>query len=102
MKPTALVRRTTARTLLTAGLVTSLALATGCTKSEDDSGGKPSASKQDDAGQVVASPGTASGPTCTIDAYGGQKTDLGPSWPWWWSPRHGWGGGGECCEKRAA
>ncbi|MGY6019888.1 ABC transporter substrate-binding protein [Streptomyces spinosirectus] len=76
MKPTALVRRTSARTLLAAGLVTSLALATGCTKSEDDSGKKTSASKQDDAGQVVASPGTGSGPTCTVDAYGGQKLDL--------------------------
>ncbi|MFE7168626.1 ABC transporter substrate-binding protein [Streptomyces sp. NPDC057616] len=76
MKPTALVRRTSARTLLAAGLVTSLALATGCTKSEDDSGKKTSASKQDDAGQVVASPSTGSGPTCTIDAYGGQKLDL--------------------------
>ena len=76
MKPTALVRRTSARTLLAAGLVTSLALATGCTKSEDDSGKKTSASKQDDAGQVVASPDTGSGPTCTIDAYGGQKLDL--------------------------
>ncbi|MFK0287733.1 ABC transporter substrate-binding protein [Streptomyces sp. NPDC090499] len=76
MKPTALARRTSARTLLAAGLVTSLALATGCTKSEDDSDTKPATSKQDDAGQVVASPGTASGPTCTIDAYGGQKLDL--------------------------
>ncbi|MFG2793145.1 ABC transporter substrate-binding protein [Streptomyces sp. NPDC048419] len=76
MKPTALVRRTSARTLLAAGLVTSLALATGCTKSEDDSGEKTSASKQDDAGQVVASPAAGSGPTCTIDAYGGKKLDL--------------------------
>src|SRR4051812_10343498 len=76
MKPTALVRRTSARTLLAAGLVTSLALATGCTKSEDDSGRKTSASKQDDAGQVVASPAAGSGPTCTIDAYGGKKLDL--------------------------
>jgi ribose transport system substrate-binding protein len=56
--------------------VTSLALATGCTKSEDDSDNKPSASQQDDAGQVVASPAAGSGPTCTIDAYGGQKLDL--------------------------
>lgn len=38
MKPTALARRTPARTLLAADLVTSLALATGCTRSEDDSG----------------------------------------------------------------
>ncbi|MFG2957449.1 ABC transporter substrate-binding protein [Streptomyces sp. NPDC048291] len=76
MKPTALARRTSARTLLAAGLVTSLALATGCTKSEDDSDPKSSASRQDDAGQVVASPGTASGPTCTVDAYGGTELDL--------------------------
>ncbi|MCI3241713.1 ABC transporter substrate-binding protein [Streptomyces spinosisporus] len=76
MKPIAVVRRTSARHLLAAGLVTSLALATGCTKSEDDSDNKPSASQQDDAGQVVASPAAGSGPTCTIDAYGGQKLDL--------------------------
>jgi ribose transport system substrate-binding protein len=76
MKPIAVVRRTSARHLLAAGLVASLALATGCTKSEDDSDNKPSASQQDDAGQVVASPAAGSGPTCTIDAYGGQKLDL--------------------------
>ncbi|MFD9004075.1 ABC transporter substrate-binding protein [Streptomyces sp. NPDC059582] len=76
MKPTAVVRRLSARHLLAAGLVTSLALVTGCTKSEDDSGKKPSASEPDGAGQVVASPSTGSGPTCTIDAYGGKKLDL--------------------------
>jgi ribose transport system substrate-binding protein len=76
MKPIAVVRRTSARHLLAAGLVASLALATGCTKSEDDSDKKPSASKQDDAGQVVASPAAGSGPTCTIDAYGAKKLDL--------------------------
>lgn len=37
MKPTALARRTATRTLLAPGLVTSLALATGCTRSENDS-----------------------------------------------------------------
>jgi ribose transport system substrate-binding protein len=76
MKPIAVVRRTSARHLLAAGLVASLALATGCTKSEDDSDKKPSASKQDDAGQVVASPAAGSGPTCTIDADGAKKLDL--------------------------
>jgi ABC-type sugar transport system substrate-binding protein len=76
MKPIAPVRRTSARHLFVAGLVTSLALATGCTKSEDDSGKNSSPSKQDDAGQVVASPGAGSGPSCTIDAYGGKKLDL--------------------------
>ncbi|MEU0970542.1 ABC transporter substrate-binding protein [Streptomyces sp. NPDC005917] len=75
--PTAPVRRTAARHLLAASLATSLALATGCTKTEDDPGSKNSStSKQDGAGQVVASPSTGSGPGCTIDAYGGQKVDL--------------------------
>lgn len=61
MKPVALVRHASARHLLAAGLVTSLALATGRTKSEDDSGTESPASRQDDTGQVVASPGTATG-----------------------------------------
>ncbi|MET8249234.1 ABC transporter substrate-binding protein [Streptomyces sp. NPDC005202] len=76
MKPSAPPRRTSARTLLATGLVTSLALMTGCTKSEDSSGNDKAASQQQDSGQVVASPSGGSGPICTIDAYGGKKLDL--------------------------
>lgn len=76
MKPIAAPRRVHARTLLTAGLVTSLALVAGCAKSEDDSGGDKGASQNTDSGQVVASPSGGSGPTCAIDAYGGKKIDL--------------------------
>jgi galactofuranose transport system substrate-binding protein len=76
MKPIAAQRRVHARTLLTAGLVTSLALVAGCAKSEDDSGGDKGASQNTDSGQVVASPSGGSGPTCAIDAYGGKKIDL--------------------------
>ncbi|MER6280802.1 ABC transporter substrate-binding protein [Streptomyces sp900105245] len=76
MKPIAAQRRVHARTLLTAGLVTSLALVAGCAKSEDDSGGDKGASQNTDSGQVVASPSGGSGPTCAIAAYGGKKIDL--------------------------
>ena len=76
MKPIAAQRRARARTLLTAGLVTSLALVAGCAKSEDDSGGDKGTAQNTDSGQVVASPSGGSGPTCAIDAYGGKKTDL--------------------------
>jgi ribose transport system substrate-binding protein len=49
---------------------------TSCAKSEDDSAKDTSASQADDPGQVIASPSTGSGPTCTIDTYGGQKLGL--------------------------
>jgi ABC-type sugar transport system substrate-binding protein len=76
MKPTSLRSRAAARTLLATCLVTGLALITGCTKSEDSATPSDSSTaEQSDSGQVVASP-SASGPTCTIDAYGGTKTDL--------------------------
>ncbi|MEU1303111.1 ABC transporter substrate-binding protein [Streptomyces shenzhenensis] len=76
MKPTSLRARAAARTLLATGLVTGLALITGCAKSEDSAATTDKASaEQGDSGQVVASP-SASGPTCAIDAYGGDKTDL--------------------------
>lgn len=76
MKPTTRLSRTSARTLLAAGLAASLALATGCAKSEDD-GDKSSASQdKGDSGQVVSEPSERSGPTCAIDAYGGKKLDL--------------------------
>jgi ribose transport system substrate-binding protein len=75
MKPTALLRRTSARTLLATGLLTSLAL-TGCSKSEDSSTSDKAAAQQGDSGQQVASPSTGSGPACTLDAYGGKKLDL--------------------------
>ncbi|MFD7879290.1 ABC transporter substrate-binding protein [Streptomyces sp. NPDC059766] len=76
MKTNAVARPAFARHLLAAGLVTSLALVTACTKSEDDSGKSTSTAQQDDAGQQVASPSTDSGPSCTVDAYGGGKLDL--------------------------
>ncbi|GGX87053.1 ABC transporter substrate-binding protein [Streptomyces minutiscleroticus] len=76
MKPTALLRRTSARTLITAGLVTSLALVSGCAKSEDDTGKDKSGTQRGDSGQVVASPSAGSGETCDIAAFGGERTDL--------------------------
>ncbi|MBV2354101.1 ABC transporter substrate-binding protein [Streptomyces sp. J2-1] len=77
MKPIAPLRRTRARTLIATGLVTSLALLTACTKSEDSDAGKGgSSARASDPGQVVASPSGGSGPTCTIGAYGGGKLDL--------------------------
>ncbi|CAM5618747.1 HTH-type transcriptional repressor PurR [Streptomyces alboniger] len=75
MKPNTLLRRTSARTLLAAGLAAGLALTAGCAKSEDDaSGGGASAADKGGSGQVVS--GSGSGPTCAIDAYGGKKIDL--------------------------
>ncbi|WP_392959047.1 ABC transporter substrate-binding protein [Streptomyces sp. LN245] len=77
MKPLAPRHRTSARTLLATGLITSLALVSGCAKSEDDTAGKDkSSASQDDQGQVVASPSSGSGPACAIDAYGAKKIDL--------------------------
>ncbi|MFG2635475.1 ABC transporter substrate-binding protein [Streptomyces sp. NPDC048362] len=74
--PIAPQRRACGRTLLVAGVVTSLALLAGCAKSENDSKGGDSASQRSDSGQVVASPSSGTGPTCAIDAYGGKKLDL--------------------------
>ncbi|MER5437415.1 ABC transporter substrate-binding protein [Streptomyces sp. NPDC002790] len=76
MTQTAL-RRTTTRALLATGLVASLALATGCAKSEDDNSSTDkgsSSAKSDNAGQEVASPG--GGKTCDVTTYGGKKLDL--------------------------
>ncbi|MFE9835755.1 ABC transporter substrate-binding protein [Streptomyces sp. NPDC005551] len=76
MKPTAFLRRTPVRTLLATGLVTSLALVSGCAKPEDDDGKDKNPASQGDSGQVVATPDAGSGPACAIDAYGGKKLDL--------------------------
>ncbi|MFF1448200.1 ABC transporter substrate-binding protein [Streptomyces sp. NPDC058274] len=76
MKPIAPLRRTSVRTLLATGLVTSLALVSGCAKSEDSADKNSSSAGQGDSGQVVASPDSGSGPTCTVDAYGSRKLDL--------------------------
>ncbi|MGH4035929.1 ABC transporter substrate-binding protein [Actinomycetota bacterium Odt1-20B] len=73
MKPIASVRRTPARTLLVAGLAAGLALATGCTKSEDD-GSSGSSSAKGGAGQSVKE--NSSGKTCAIGQFGGKKLDL--------------------------
>ncbi|OON73425.1 ABC transporter substrate-binding protein [Streptomyces tsukubensis] len=77
MKSTALLRRTTTRTLLATGLAASLALTAGCAKSEDDKEKKDtSAGAGKDSGQVVASPTAGGGGSCAIDAYGAKKIDL--------------------------
>lgn len=76
MKHIAPLRRASVRTLLATGLVTGLALTTGCAKSEDSSGNDKASAQQEDPGQVVASPSGGSGPSCTIDSYGGAKVDL--------------------------
>ncbi|MEU1329282.1 ABC transporter substrate-binding protein [Streptomyces sp. NPDC005865] len=78
MKPTTLLSRTSARTLVAAGLAAGLFFAAGCAKSEDDGSDDSGGSSQDrgDAGQEVSSSGKGSGKTCAIDAYGGKKLDL--------------------------
>lgn len=76
MKHIAPLRRASVRTLLATGLVTGLALTAGCAKSEDSSGNDKASAQQEDPGQVVASPSGGSGPSCTIDSYGGSKVDL--------------------------
>ncbi|MFF5158251.1 ABC transporter substrate-binding protein [Streptomyces sp. NPDC000348] len=76
------MQRTTHRSVLLArpvavALAAAVALtATSCAKSEDDaSDGKRSPAAAADAGQKVVTP-KPGGKTCTIDAYGGEKTDL--------------------------
>ena len=54
-----------------AALAAALTLA-GCTKSEDSGGG----STQGTGGAQVAQEGSDSGPTCTLEQYGGEKLDL--------------------------
>jgi ribose transport system substrate-binding protein len=74
MKPHA--RRTVTTGTLALGLAVSLALATGCTKSEsggDDTGSTDASGSGDGGGQEVAQGG---GKTCTIGDYGAKKTDL--------------------------
>jgi ABC-type sugar transport system substrate-binding protein len=72
MKPHA--RSIAVRSFLAIGLTTSLALATGCAKSEDDSADPGATQQSEGSGQQVGE--DDSGPTCTIDAFGGQKLDL--------------------------
>ncbi|WP_432159502.1 ABC transporter substrate-binding protein [Streptomyces sp. NRRL F-5630] len=71
--------RTTLKALVAVSLTASLALATGCAKSEDDDSGSKdknaTASGGKDAGQVVETP-AAGGKGCTLDAYGAKKIDL--------------------------
>ncbi|GAA1367129.1 ABC transporter substrate-binding protein [Streptomyces beijiangensis] len=75
MKPTALRRRTTTRTLIAASLAAGLALAAGCSKSEDSGSKSPTASDTADAGQKVATP-AGDAKSCTIDQFGGTKLDI--------------------------
>ncbi|OQR61523.1 LacI family transcriptional regulator [Streptomyces maremycinicus] len=75
------MQRTTHRRRLLArpaavSLAAALALtATSCAKSEDDTSSDTKSSAAADAAQKVASP-TPGGKTCTVDAYGGAKSDL--------------------------
>ncbi|MEV0093898.1 ABC transporter substrate-binding protein [Streptomyces sp. NPDC050738] len=75
MKPTALRRNTTTRTLVAVSLAAGLALAAGCSKSEDSGSDSPSASDTADAGQKVATP-SGDAKSCTIDQFGGAKLDI--------------------------
>ncbi|MFF3641209.1 ABC transporter substrate-binding protein [Streptomyces sp. NPDC002564] len=77
MKPTTLLSRTSARTLVAAGLTAGLVFTAGCAKSEDDDASSDSSASQErgDAGQEVASDGGGD-KTCGIDAYGAKKLDL--------------------------
>lgn len=72
MKPQA--RSVSVRTLLALGLAASLALATGCAKSEDDKAESKPDKESAKSGQEVAEGGSAE--TCTLDTYGGKKIDL--------------------------
>ncbi|NDZ82367.1 ABC transporter substrate-binding protein [Streptomyces sp. SID10853] len=78
MNPTMLLRRTTSKALLATGLAASLALASGCAKSEDDGAKDTSASSgKGDSGQVVATPSAAGdAKSCTIGQFGGKKLDI--------------------------
>ncbi|NUK49395.1 ABC transporter substrate-binding protein [Streptomyces lunaelactis] len=76
MKPTALLRRTTTRTLLATGLAASLALAAGCAKSEDEGSKDTNTGAVGDSGQVVATPPAGDQKTCTVEQFGGKKLDL--------------------------
>ncbi|OEU86055.1 LacI family transcriptional regulator [Streptomyces abyssalis] len=69
MKP--LARRLTAAT----ALLTALALASGCAKSEDEAGKPTSGAGSEGGGQVAAEP-TKGAKTCTVGRYGGEKLDL--------------------------
>ncbi|QJT06151.1 ABC transporter substrate-binding protein [Streptomyces asoensis] len=73
-------RTTHRRRLLARPVVVSLAAAvaltaTSCAKSEDDTSSDTKSSAAADAAQKVASP-EPGGKTCTVDAYGGGKSDL--------------------------
>ncbi|MEU5275113.1 ABC transporter substrate-binding protein [Streptomyces asoensis] len=73
-------RTTHRRRLLARPVVVSLAAAvaltaSSCAKSEDDTASDTSSSAAADAAQKVASPAPG-GKTCTVDAYGGAKSDL--------------------------
>lgn len=68
-------RRATTRSTLVVGLIVSLALATGCAKSEDEPSKGSDDTSTADAGQQVASP-APDGKSCSIDAFGGEKIDL--------------------------
>lgn len=77
MNPSMLLRRTTSKALLATGLAASLALASGCAKSEDDGSKDTSASSgKGDSGQVVATPSVGDTKTCTIGRFGGKKLDI--------------------------
>ncbi|MFJ1646783.1 ABC transporter substrate-binding protein [Streptomyces sp. NPDC088258] len=69
------VRRSTTTAVLAASLVASLALA-GCAKSESDEAGDSAAATGSGGGQVVATPGAGKAATCTVDQFGGAKSDL--------------------------
>ncbi|WP_314173975.1 ABC transporter substrate-binding protein [Streptomyces winkii] len=64
-----------ARRLTAAALLTALALATGCAKSEDDADKAKSGSGGEGGGQVAAEP-TKGAKTCTAGQYGAEKLDL--------------------------
>ncbi|MEV7427379.1 MULTISPECIES: ABC transporter substrate-binding protein [unclassified Streptomyces] len=69
------VRRSTTTAVLAASLVASLALA-GCAKSESDEAGDSATATGSGGGQVVATPGAGKTATCTVDQFGGTKSDL--------------------------
>lgn len=64
-----------ARRLTATALVTALAFATGCAKSEDDADKAKPGSGGDGGGQIAVEP-TPGAKTCTIGQYGGKKLDL--------------------------
>lgn len=68
-----MIRRTRAVAGMSAAVLATAALLSGCTKTE---GGDSPSTSGTEGQQVVASPSAGGGPSCTLQAYGAPKLDL--------------------------